>query len=287
MSHRRFRLALASVSLAATFSAQAHVSSISAATASAGRAAIESLDVPYQNPAGIAFAKGYNFATGMARYNSAAGLDQEALAFLLSDNTPDTIVPTSLAYLQTKDHNAFSDWEQKDVRLALGNFIGPRRALGIGLTYRHERDGGVSTQQAALSVGSIFGLSPNLGVALVVDNLVPLAQAPGARERLSPLTSAGLSYNFGKFLRTRLDVTTERNNSLNRPLIAAGVENYWNRWLIFRLGAARDNELEQNIFSTGLGFDGPRFGIHYAFQAVEAPTGQDQRHSVDLAFLLW
>lgn len=267
--------------------AQAHVSSISAATASAGRAAIESLDVPFQNPAGIAFAKGYNFATGLARYNSEAGLDQEEVAFLLSDNTPDTVVPTSLAYVQKKDHNAYSDWEQKDVRLALGNFIGNRRALGIGLTYRHERDTAVTTQQAALSVGSIIGLSPNLGVALVFDNLVPLNQAPTARERLSPLSSAGLSYNFGKFLRMRFDVTSERNNSLNRPLIAAGLENYWNRWLIFRIGAARDNELQQNIYSTGLGFDGPKFGIHYAFQAVEGLQSRDQRHSVDLAFLLW
>lgn len=285
MAYRRFSLVLMFFAFATQ--AHAHVSSISAATATAGRAAIESLDVPYQNPAGIAFAKGYNFATGMARYEGDGGGDHEELSFLLSDNTADTIVPTSLAYLQTKDKSPLSDWEQKDVRLSLGNFIGPRRALGIGLTYRHEREAGVSTQQAALSVGSIFGLSQNLGVAFVVDNLVPLSQAPGARERLSPLTSVGMSYNFGKFLRVRLDGTTERNNSLHRPMIAAGVENYWNRWLIFRLGAARDNELQQNIYSTGLGFDGPRFGIHYAFQAVEAPLGRDQRHSVDLALVLW
>lgn len=283
---RACRIIATAISLVAC-GAQAHVSSISAATATAGRAAIESLDVPYQNPAGIAFAKGYNFATGVSHYTSEFGADQEELAFLLSDNTSETVVPTSLAYLQTKENGGRSDWEQKDVRLALGNFVGPRRALGVGLTYRHEREAGDSSQQAALSVGTIFGLSQNLGVAIVADNLVPLSVANGAREKLSPLTSVGLSYNFGRFLRTRLDITTERNNSLNRPLIAAGVENYWNRWLIFRLGAARDAELEQNLFSTGLGFDGPKFGIHYAFQSVESRVGRDQRHSVDLAFLLW
>jgi hypothetical protein len=267
--------------------AQAHVSAISAATASAGRAAIESLDVPFQNPAGIAFAKGYSFATGLSRYSSEVGIDQEELAVLLSDNTPDSVVPTSLAYVQKTDQVPGSDWQQKDVRLSLGNFIGPRRAVGFGLNYRQERINAVSSQQASLTVGSIFGVSQNLGVALVIDNLFPIVNAPEAREQFAPLTSLGMSYNMGKFLRARMDLTTQRNNSLNKPLLAAGLENYWNRWLIFRIGAARDAELEQSILSTGLGFDGPRLGIHYAFQAVEAPLGRDQRHSVDLALTLW
>lgn len=283
----KFKILAASFLLVLTANAEAHVSAISAATANAGRAAIESLDVPFQNPAGIAFAKGYSFATGLSRFSSEAGVDQEELAVLLSDNTPDSVVPTSLAYLQKKDQIPGSDWEQKDVRLSLGNFIGPRRAVGFGLNYRQERANSITSQQASLTVGSIFGVSQNLGVAFVVDNLLPIVNAPEARERLSPLTSLGMSYNMGKFLRARMDLTTQRNNSLNKPILAAGLENYWNRWLIFRIGAARDAELEQTTLSTGLGFDGPRFGIHYAFQSVEAPLGRDQRHSVDLALTLW
>lgn len=264
-----------------------HVSSISAATAGAGRAAIEALDVPFMNPAAIAFAKGYHFSTGLSKYSSQLGSDQEEMSVLLSDNTRDTVVPTSLAYVQKRDLDPSIDWNQKDVRLSLGNFLGPRQALGFGLTYRQDRLNSISTQQMAMTVGSIFGVTKDLGVALVFENALLLSGAPVGRETLAPLTAVGLSYNLGKMLRMRLDLTTERNNSLNRPRIAGGIENYWNRWIIFRLGAARDAELEESMWSTGLGFDGPRFGIHYAFQSVESRVERDFRHSVDLDLALW
>lgn len=273
--------------LAMTCNAHAFVSAISRGTAGAGRAAVESSDVAFQNPASIAYVRGYHFTTGISRLSSPLGVDQEELAVLLSDNFKETVVPTALGFVQKRDLGTDEGYVQRDIRLAVGNILYESTALGFGLTYRQERSSLLNTQQLSMVIGSMIALTKSLGLALVLENALPITTAPEAREKLTPLTGLGLSYNLGKFLRTRLDFTSDSSNSWNRPSVAVGVENYWNRWLIFRLGAARDAELEQTLTAVGFGFAGPRFGIHYAFQSVEMADGRDQRHSIDLGFPLW
>lgn len=269
------------------FSANAHVSAISAGTASAGKAAIEPYDVPYQNPAGIAYTRGYHFATGVSRLTTKGDDDQEEFAVLLSDNLDDTVVPTALAYIQRKDLGNGSDFNSRDLKLAVGNYIVGKNAVGFGFAYRQERTTLGQNQGLSMVLGSLFAINKNLGFAVVLENFAPILNSDTLRERLDPQTSLGLSYNFGQFLRMRLDASSERNNSWNRPTFATGLENYWNRWLIFRLGAARDNEYQESIYSVGFGFAGPRLGVHYALQTIERPTSRDQRHSIDLGFPIW
>lgn len=279
-------LCLASLTLMAGIS-EAHVSAISAATARSGRAAIESYDVPFLNPAGIAYVKGYNFASGVSRLRSPEGALQEEFALSLADNTQDTVVPTNLAYVQKKDVSDGTGWVQKDLRLSLGNFISGRNALGLGLVYRQDEESLGKSQQLNLVLGSLVALSENLGLAVVLENVAPMMNSGTPRERLSSRVGMGLSYIHGRVLRSRLDLTSGENSNFGLPTLAVGLENYWNRWLIFRLGASRDQERREDIRSAGFGFDGPRLGIHYAFQSVVGEQTEESRHSIDLGFPLW
>lgn len=268
---------------------QAYVSALSRGTAGSGRAALEPNDIPYLNPAVIAFTPGYLLATGFSHVSRSEQRlpDQDEFSVQLSDNMPDTVVPSALAYSQKKDLATEINWTQREIRLALGNVLYGRSALGVGINYRQERDVVASHQGAALTMGALFGLNDRLGLAIVAENLLPFLDEDGLRERFSPLTGLGASYNFSRTLRGRLDLTSESNNSWARPTVAMGIENFWNRWLLFQLGAARNGEKKENTWSSGLGFRGPKFGIHYAFQSVSGQNYADARHSVDLALPLW
>lgn len=72
--------------------------------------------------------------------------------------------------------------------------------------------------------------------------------------------------NYKRFVRVKMDITTDSNYGLVRPLFAAGIESYMNDWFILRWGAQRDNEKATNKYTAGLGFIGPKFAFHYAYQ---------------------
>lgn len=267
--------------------AGAHVSSISAGTGSAGIAAIEPLDTPFTNPAALAYQRGYFFGSGVAHLSSEELGDQEVFSLALTDNMADTVVPASLGFLSTKRKKGEETWDRQDFRLAFGNLIYRRSALGFGLSYRTSRSDDTSVDQYNLHLGSIFAITKAFSVALVMENLFGAPSNLVDEEKLRPFMGLGLSYNYRAFLRYKLDLISGNDNNWNQPTVALGIEYYLNRWMIARMGVARNNEFRYTLGSAGVGFKGPRFGIHYAFQNVQSASGTDPRHSVDLGIPIW
>jgi hypothetical protein len=274
---------LSSVARAAVYN-----SAVSAGTGSAGLAAVEPLDTPFMNPAALPYSVGYFFGAGYSSTSTPLQGETTNLALSLTDNMKDSAIPTTLGFVDTHYGLGSQTWERKEGRLAVGNYIFKRNALGFGVTYRDsEGPSNQSLKQTGLFLGSMFALTKAFSLGFVLDNLLPPSAGITPAERLYQTTSVGVSYNYKTFLRAKLDVSSESGNSWARPTLAAGLENYWNRWLIVRMGVQRNNEFEQTIASAGVGFAGPKFGLHYAFQNVQSPTGTDPRHSVDLGVPLW
>lgn len=270
-----------------TSQAQAHVSSVSAATGSAGRASIESLDTPFLNPAALPYKKGYFFGTGYSRFRSDGLGDTDVFSVSLTDNMKDTVMPTAFGFVNTKYLQDRSSWDRRDLRLGVGNFLFKRHAVGGGIAYRNSRGDNYSSEQFNLYLGGIMAVRRELSVGLLLENLVSPSTNVAVQERLNPSTAVALSYNYLTFMRVKADLISESNNGWAKPTLALGLESYFNKWLIVRIGYQRNAELEQSITSAGLGFGGPRFGIHYAFQNVQSPLGLDPRHSVDLGVPIW
>lgn len=266
-----------------SFQAYAHVSSVSAATASSGRASVESLDVPFLNPAAIAYQEGYFFGTGGSRFRSDTLGDVDVLSVSLTDNMRETPVPTTLGFSQTKYQVGKSPYERKDIRLAVGNFVYGRNALGGGIAYRATRADQVNAQQFNLFFGGMIAIGRNFSVGAVIENPVPAARDIPPTELLGYSTALAMSYNYKTFMRLKLDIISDSE----KPTIAAGLENYFNRWIIVRFGYSKNFNLNHNTAAAGVGFQGPRFGIHYAFQNVQSLAGWDPRHSIDLGVPLW
>lgn len=267
--------------------AKAYVGSVSAATGEAGIATVEASENPFGNPAGLGFVKGYYFTAGFgAQTKSSVGSSQE-LAVSLTDNMKDTLVPTSFSYVQQNvTPELGSAALRRDFRLSFGNFIRP--GFGFGLAIVHDADQLETNKYAQTNVQVGFLVAPNsdLGLAALLENVVPTDKDIPESYRLKQTTALGASWNFKRLFRFRSDVTSAPGNSFGKPTFAAGMESYLNRWMVIRLGFQKNTELEANLFTGGVGFIGPKFGFHYAYQnspQKEALT----RHSVDLAVPIW
>lgn len=265
---------------------RAYVGAISTATAESGRASVEPTDSPFLNPASLPHLKGYFFTTGYSSAKSSSDTRGQDFAVTVTDNLPDTLVPTAFSFLQSKTDLASEEEVTRDLRLSFGNEITSNFAMGFSFRYKDDQLPEERFNQVNLNVGTLYAPNPDLGFALVLENVLGGRDEVPVESRLTPTTSLGASYIYRRFLRTRLDVISAGNNSFDRPILAVGLESYFNRWVIIRMGAQRRNEEDASAYSGGLGFAGPRFGIHYAY--FTSPEKESlTRHSVDLAIPIW
>lgn len=264
-----------------------YVGSVSAATGNSGNASIEASETPFSNPAGLAFLEGYYFTAGFGQSKSSGVDSAQDLAVSLTDNMRDTIIPTSLAYNQTSiKTDSSDDIFRRQFRLGFGNFVRKGAALGLSIVHQNDRLPDDSYSQTNLNIGTLWALNESLGFAIRTDSVLGVNKDIPLESRMNQVTAIGMSYNYQKFVRAKMDIETDSGHSAAAPRILAGLESYMNRWLILRIGGERNNEEQYNLYTAGLGFVGPKFGFHYAFQ--NSPDDVElTRHSVDLAIPIW
>lgn len=267
----------------------AYVGSVSAATGEAGRAAVEASESPFGNPASVPFLKGYYFSAGMgATRQTQMGTSQD-LAVSLTENMKETIVPTSFSYLQNTyrpDVDSTEDVFSRQFKLSFGSFLRPGLAYGLGISHQNDKVLDQTYSQTNLQLGFLWAPKEQFGLAATFDNLIAPSDRIPEAYRLKQQMTFGGSYNYRKFVRFKGDIISGPNNSLEKPTLAAGMESYMNRWLILRWGLQRNNEVDANLYTAGMGFIGPKFGLHYAYQ--NSPQNESlSRHSVDLAVPIW
>lgn len=269
------------LSLIISLPAKAYVGSVSAATGGSGRAAIEASDSPFMNPAAVAHLTGYYFTMAYGSGGNSQA-DADVMALSLTDNMRETVVPTSMAYYQSTDRTRGEEHSQKNFRLSLANFINPQLAFGLGIVHQQDYLPQVSYSQTNMDLGVLWAPNKDIGFGAMVSNAFgPAANIPQGQKLNRQWALAG-SYNYQQFMRLKADILQEEEG-LSYGL---GIENYMNRWLVFRLGYKNATAQSYHLYSGGLGFVGPRFGLHYAYQA--SPQGAIyERHSVDLAIPIW
>lgn len=267
--------------------ADIHEGAISTATAGTGRASVDPSESPFLNPATMAFLRGYFFTSGISGATQADSSNSQDVAISITDSLPDTIVPTSINYVQsgTEDSNK-QTWDSKIFGLSFGGMVYKRFAFGLSGHQRQDQFQLQSYQQNNLSMGVVFAPTETLGFAVVSDNFLGAPTNIPEVFKLNPTTTFAMNYNYRSFVRWKVDVSTGSNNSFAKPTIAGGVESFMNRWIVIRAGIAKNAEKDANIYAGGIGFSGPKFGIHYGY--LSSPEDQSlTRHSVDLAIPVW
>lgn len=267
--------------------ASSHTGAVSSATAGAGTAAVEASESPFGNPAALGFLRGYYFSAGFGAASQKSVGSAQDLSVSLTDNMKDTVVPTSISYVQTNTRpDAGEGILLREFRLGFGNVIKPGVGFGLGINHRDDRLAQDRYAQTNVDLGFLLAPTRDIGGAIYFENLLPPNSDIPYEYRGHQTTTVGASYNYRRFLRLKVDISTATNNSFSKPTLAGGMESYLNKWLILRWGLQRNEERSANVYAAGLGFLGPKFGLHYAYE--NSPQDESlTRHSVDLAVPIW
>jgi hypothetical protein len=233
--------------------------------------------------------QGYYLTAGFGATKQNNMGNNQDLAVSVTDSMKETVVPTSFSYAQntTRPDGAADDLLARSFKLSFGNLINKQISFGLGIVHEDDRSLVDRYTQTNVQTGFLWTPNSNVGAAVVFDNLVP-PQTDSIPEsyRLKQTIGAGVSYNYRRIVRLKADLISAENDTFGKPTIAAGMESYMNRWMILRWGLARNNQLAANLYTAGLGFVGPKFGLHYAYQ--NSPQNESlSRHSVDLAVPIW
>jgi hypothetical protein len=270
-------------------SLSAYEGAVSRANGGVGAAVVEAGETPFQNPAGIAHLRGYRFTSGYSVFNESEAIKNSSWAFSLTENTKDTVVPTSLSYYQTK-HEEIDQLQNeyliREIRLGFANFFKRKWSFGLGVNFNENRYREKSWTQTNLVAGMLFAPSPKIGFGMFINNLVPPKSEVPEVVRQKQISSFGTTVNYLKYIRIKADIRSAENLNFGKPTIGGGIETYMNDWVIFRIGAQKNYQLNQEFYSTGLSFDGPRFGLHYGFLMSPEDTRLTS-HAIDLSLPLW
>lgn len=246
--------------------AQEYNSSISAATAGTGRAAVEAADAAFLNPAALVHLRGH-FLYGNFAEND--------FAVVLGDSSAESFLPSALAYKQkTKLRVGTQEWKESDISLSLAEFAKDKWAMGLTAHYLEFQGPTSSYRNINADLGLLYTPVAHIGWAAVVYNV--MGEDKDIPEALRPETHFGLGFNYiyHSMVRFRADLTTKSE-------YLAGLETYLNRFIITRFGYGNNTDLKREILTAGAGFKGPRFAVNYAYQGSLEKSG-DYRHSVDL-----
>ena len=251
----------------------AAIGAVSTATGGSGRGAVEPVDGVFLNPAMISDLSKKNFS-----FNYSA--EQWGLAIV--DNGADSYFPAALTLVRT-DTSAL---DTQQVGLSIASARWQRISLGVTASmYEYVNLGAGNIEQkyrqGVFDAGLTFAITPNFGFGIVGKKInsskIDLAENLQAQKT----TAAGISYTYQKFARVRLDVETAPDNKTDRLVYMAGLENYVNDWLVFRIGYQNNNVIDKDYITAGAGFSGPQFGLHYAFISNTSTKAED-KHLVDL-----
>lgn len=272
---------------------------VSGGLAGAGVSSVDPGESYILNPGAIAHLRGATITFGTSDHkstfkdqaNASASSSQKGWHLSMNENSPDSFMASSIFInqSQSRENNAQGGQTSlffNDAWLTLGNFVSPHLATGLSYHYRDTRNSLQSYQEHNFGIGFLWTPVENLGVGLSFLNFnsppknVPIAYTLGSTSGL------GLLYIFKDYLRLRFDYTQKNHNleSLSYNQVSLGLETSLSDWLFSRIGVAQQtNETNELVrkYSFGLGFSGPRFGVHYALQQYQQAQ-QGQEHNLDL-----
>lgn len=243
---------------------------VSSATGGAGVSVIEMDDSALLNPSTIPLFR---------RKQMSFSYSSNRFAGSLIDNGQEALFPAGIAYEQYSNDS----FKNKIYHLILAYPLSKNISLGadFNLHETHYLNTETNYKQTRASVGFIWLPFKNFGFGLVHKNMaLNDTDLPDSIDHVTT-TTLGISYVYESFAQLRFDVESVEKQPSGRYIYKIGLETYLNDWIITRFGYRNDNISNMNFATAGLGFAGPQFGLHYAYQS-EAKSTIDPIHIIDL-----
>ncbi len=257
---------------------------VSASLAGSGRAGLESGEALLLNPALLGL-----LATGELSLQYQDGyLDQHRhetkYGVLIADNSPDVMAPGALGYFQARSTYPGLTAVDSDLWIGgMGKLIARNAAIGFSAYRLASRPKGLERSvQWNGSFGALYLLRDNLSVAYVLSN--PFGSKSSVPIPLKRVLNHGVGvfWNLHEAGRFRLDgVYQDKYNPKRQWVLAVSAESLVHPFVIARMGGRWDPLQRQQLWTGGLGFNGPRLKVDYSIEKnVKSSAGA--MHSVDL-----
>lgn len=259
---------------------------ISSAMGGSGRAGLEMSEAGPMNPALIGLARKFE---AEAFYQDGTIHEQKKFGnfgIALVDGGGDSIFPGSFTYSHsytrfptTKNHTGTDFFH-----LAFGEFVHKKFSLGVS-GYFAESKFDLSKEKISRwngQIGALYMITPDLGVAYVMDNIFRKTDIRIGEEFLAQQHSVGAYYRFNQVARFRADAVYSDQKGLPQKWNwHLGYDSPISDFLTLRLGAFWKNAEDQRGWSAGVGFDGPNLKVGYSYQRQEE-NGGGALHGVDI-----
>lgn len=275
---------LAILSLNTLAQAESMVGAVSAGMGGTGRAAIQSNESLYLNPASIAllnrFFAGASYQSGFTNRDTT----RHTYSLVMTDATEGLMFPGSLGYRRHQISSLGSRYIENDFKVGLSRRLHSRLSMGVGFNHliaENELSGSQTTQNNG-DIGLLIGLDPNWGLGVTGENIIKPSEGVPDPLRRSSQIAIGTQAIFDHYLTVRYELLmplyTESNSYLgHRAGLNVDLQSYFN----FSMGYSVDDYRGQNWVSAGFGWMGPRLKLAYSYQNEQRQKLGD-RHLVDL-----
>lgn len=253
----------------------------------AGRAAIDSGEAAFLNPASVGFLSRYYASAyyGMAQFEG--GGEHNLWGLSLADGSEGNFISGALSYIRKRvDQGRFSDTQQ-DLQITLAG--APLKRLSIGIAGHrlmnqilHPSGAGSEYVQLNAHLGLIYVPFTDFGIGFVAYDVLPVGDSVPESVRLVPTHAFGLNYLYEKIFRMRLDLLRpDMKNAGGRVDIMSGMEAIYQENFALRLGGYWQETADRTYFTAGFGYWGPRLSFDYSLQK-DVRNGDNIRHLIDL-----
>jgi hypothetical protein len=247
---------------------------VSSAIGGAGVSVVDLDDGAFMNPATIPL---------FSRKELSLSYSSERFSANIVDNGADALFPAAIGYEKYSNDAFKSNVYHLMLAYAYESVVG-HVSFGADFNLNDTKLTGSdeSYKQTRATAGFLWQPSKSFSFGLTHKNIaLNDTDLPDSIDKVTT-TTAGVAYVYESFAQFRFDVETVEKQPSDRFIYKIGLETYINDWIITRLGYRNDNVSSQNFTTLGLGFAGPQFQLHYAYQS-EAKSTVDPLHIIDLS----
>jgi hypothetical protein len=267
------------------FVSSAQVGSVADAMGGAGIGGAHPYESAILNPAALVEFKSKHFGMQQRKTDLGPNLDQEQYSFFFTDAGETTVVPGTVFYRQRS--NQFLDQKVREQHLQISGAAALTQTLSVGASgYKIKTNlmSGDDYNQYNLDLGTYWLALPNLTVGGVFRGVMGSESTEWPLSQVLPMAGTGAEYRFFEMFKLRYDINyfLEQNGD-KRFRHQIGGEVRYDYMLALRAGWSQDDRLGENRVTLGVGWDGPRLKVAYAFQKEDRKQLGDA-HSVDMWF---
>lgn len=248
---------------------------VSAALGNSGVGTLEISEGVLINPGQIGLYESQNF-----------GVSYSADQFLVhfADNGADALFPAALGYSKVRYGSTL---ENTAFNLTIAqSYFQKNFGVGVDFQYRTWKDSSTPDQiqnhsQTVADLGLFAQIKPGFTAGLAITNLALTNTLLADSIDRAIGTFAGVGVGNMGFAKFRFDVGTITEQAKSGPIFRTGLQTEINDWILTRIGYEMNEIIRSKTFTLGIAFEGPQFGLHYAYQK-ESNDLFEERHVIDL-----